>query len=147
MKRRVSYLLTLAIAGVGLLAAQTEANHLENVLKEEVLPPDVALFQLRQYILDRVRDVPALSTAAQWTAESKHIRDQIMTNVVYHGWPKEWVDAEPKFEDLGETPGNGYVILRRDGSLSAFGDAPNLGNAYGRVGAAAIGVAGRLKPL
>jgi hypothetical protein len=48
---------------------------------------------------------------------------------------------------LASTTGNGYVMLRRDGSIAAFGDAPNLGNAYGRVSGGAIGIAGFLKPV
>lgn len=31
---------------------------------------------------------------------------------MFHGWPKEWVNAPPKFEDLGVTPGNGYQIRK-----------------------------------
>ena len=104
-------LLLLAVAG-GTALAQTEPRYLEDVLKEEILPPGVALFQLRQYILNRVGKLPAPANAAEWTAESKRVRDQIVKDVVFHGWPREWVDSPPKFEDLGVIPGNGYQMRK-----------------------------------
>lgn len=103
-------LLLLALAGIAL--AQTEPRYLEDILKEEVLPPSVALFQLRQYILNRVAKPPAPASAEQWTSDSKRIREQILRDVVFHGWPKEWIDSPPKFEDLGVTPGNGYNLRK-----------------------------------
>ena len=103
-------LLLLAAAGIAL--AQTEPRYVEDILKEEVLPPTVALFQLRQYILNRVAKPPAPASAAQWTSDSKRIREQILKDVVFHGWPKEWIDSPPKFEDLGVTPGNGYQMRK-----------------------------------
>lgn len=109
VKLRLTFLLAISAATV---LAQTEPRYMEERLKEEILPPSVALFQLRQYILNRVGKLPAPTSAAEWTADSKRIRDQIVNDVVFHGWPKEWVDAPPKFEDLGVTPGNGYQIRK-----------------------------------
>ena len=96
----------------GTVLSQTEPRYMEERLKEEILPPSVALFQLRQYILNRVAKLPTPTSASEWTADSKRIRDQIVSDIVFHGWPKEWVDAPPKFEDLGVTPGNGYQIRK-----------------------------------
>jgi hypothetical protein len=92
--------------------AQTEPQYLEGILKDESLSQDVALFQLRQFILHRVGKLTPPKSAADWTAESNRIRQQLLTDVVFHGWPKEWVDAPPKFEDLGVTPGEGYQIRK-----------------------------------
>src|SRR5258708_6896236 len=58
MKRLHKSLLMLA-AGAGIALAQTEPRYLEDILKDEVLPQSVALFQLRQYILNRVAKPPA----------------------------------------------------------------------------------------
>ena len=134
---------------MGTVLAQTEPRYMEERLKEEILPPSVALFQLRQYILNRVGKLPAPSSAAEWTTDSKRIRDQIVIDVVFHGWPKEWVDAPPKFEDLGVTPGNGYQIrkLRYEvvpgfqstailyEPLNLHGKMPAILNVNGHVGA------------
>src|SRR5882724_10520894 len=111
MAKLRNWLLLLALAA-GIALAQTEPRYVEGILKEEVLPPSVALFQLRQYILNRVAKPPAPASAAQWTSDSKRIREQILKDVVFQGWPKEWIDSPPKFEDLGVTPGNGYQMRK-----------------------------------
>jgi len=137
------------LAAAGIALAQTEPRYLEGILKDEVLPPSVALFQLRQYILNRVAKPPAPSSAEQWTSDSRRIRDQIVKDVVFHGWPKEWIDAAPKFEDLGVTPGNGYNLrkLRYEivpgfqstailyEPLNLRGKVPAILNVNGHVGA------------
>ena len=140
---------SVAGGGRGVALAQTEPRYLEDILKEEVLPPSVALFQLRQYILNRVAKPPAPASAAQWTSESKRIREQIVKDVVFHGWPKEWIDSPPKFEDLGVIPGNGYQMrkLRYEivpgfqstailyEPLNVHGKIPAILNVNGHVGA------------
>ena len=104
-------LLALVLAGAPLVA-QTEPRYLEGILKEPVLSPDVALFQLRQYILNRVAPVPKPASAAEWTAQSNKVRADILRDVVYHGWPREWVESSPRFEDLGTIDGDGIALLR-----------------------------------
>ena len=119
------------------------------LLKQEILPPADAEFQLREYILNRVGKLPAPASAAQWTADSQRLRGQIINDIVFHGWPKEWVNAPPKFEDLGVTPGNGYQIrkLRYEivpgfqstailyEPLNLHGKVPAILNVNGHVGA------------
>jgi dienelactone hydrolase len=92
--------------------AQTEADYLRPILADEILSPQVALFQLRQYILHRVAKPPAPSSAQQWTADSTRLRQHLLTDVVFHGWPREWVEAPPKFEDAGVISGHGYRIRK-----------------------------------
>jgi hypothetical protein len=147
IRPRLSLVLLAISAGTAL--AQTEPRYLEDILKEEILPPAVAQFQLRQYILNRVGKLPAPASAAEWTSDSKRIRDQIVNDVVFHGWPKEWVSAPPKFEEFGVTPGNGYQIrkLRYEivpgfrstailyEPLNLHGKVPAILNVNGHVGA------------
>ncbi len=106
-----SWSLILVAAG-GIALAQTKPAYLREILKEEVLPPAVAQYQLRQYILQRIAHLASPPNAEQWTVESKRLREQILSDVVFHGWPKEWVDAPARFEDLGVIPGNGYQMRK-----------------------------------
>lgn len=92
--------------------AQTEADYLRPILADEILSPQVAVFQLRQYILHRVAKPPAPSSAQQWTAESTRLRQHLLSDVVFHGWPREWVEAPPKFEESGVINGRGYRIRK-----------------------------------
>jgi dienelactone hydrolase len=107
--RRV--LLTIAVFTAP-LGAQTEAGHLRPILADEIVPPQVAVFELRQYILGRVAKPPAPSSAQQWTAESARLRKRLLDEVVFEGWPREWVQAPPKFEETGVIQGNGYRIRK-----------------------------------
>src|SRR5438552_18256797 len=94
------------------LSAQTEASHLRPILEDEILPPQIAVFQLRQYVLHRVAKAPTPASAEQWSAESARLRKRLLKEVVFHGWPREWVDAPPKFEEVGITAANGYRIRK-----------------------------------
>ena len=62
---------------------------LSPILGEEVIPPAVAGFQVRQYLVNRVALPPVATSAQQWTAESKRLRQHLVNEVVFHGWPKD----------------------------------------------------------
>jgi hypothetical protein len=91
------------------LQAQVNTDQVGTVLKQQIQPADVAEFQLRQYLMKRVPLLPAPATAEEWTADQKGLRRRILDEVIFHGWPREWVDAPPKFEDAGTIEsGKGY---------------------------------------
>lgn len=106
----------LALATLAIFASslwgQAEAEYLQPILKQEILPPQVAVFQLKEYILNRVAKPPAPAGAEDWTKEAARLRKRLLNDVVFHGWPREWVDAPPKFEDAGVIAGNGYRIRK-----------------------------------
>jgi dienelactone hydrolase len=87
--------------GVQPARAQSDARQTGAILKEEILSPQVALFQLREYILRHVVEPPRPASAEEWSAHAKRLREHMLNDVAFHGWPKEWVNAPPKFEDLG----------------------------------------------
>jgi dienelactone hydrolase len=94
------------------LRAQSEVPQIAEILKAEIVAPQVTLFQLRQYLLGRVARLPAATTAQQWTAESQRIREHLL-KIAFHGWPKDWIAAGTKFEDLGIMhSGNGYRMRK-----------------------------------
>ena len=111
---------TLFLAGAALLAClsasnpvcgQSEPDTLKPILSEEILAPAAAQMQIKSYVLNHVAAPPTPTTAEQWTQEAQRLRHNLLQDVVFHGWPHEWVDAPPKFEDLGtiET-GQGYRL-------------------------------------
>ncbi len=104
-------LLALAIVAIP-LGAQTEADYLRPILEDEILAPQVAVFQLREHILNHVAKPPAPTRADEWAAESTSLRKRLLNEVVFHGWPREWVDAPPRFEEAGIIAGNGYRIRK-----------------------------------
>lgn len=92
--------------------AQSDTRSLTPLLEDAVFSPDVAAFQVRQYLVNHVAPPPVATSADQWTAQAQALRKQ-MLDVAFHGWPKEWVDAPTKFEDLGVIEGGqGYKIRK-----------------------------------
>ncbi len=61
--------------------------------------------------MKRVPPLPTPSSAGQWTAEGQRIRRHLVQDVIFHGWPRQWVNSPPQFEDLGTVPaGKGYQL-------------------------------------
>lgn len=104
--------LALMLFTASLALAQSDAEMLSPVLGDELTPPAAANFALRRYLVNRVAPPPVATAAQQWTAESKRMR-QRMLEVVFHGWPQEWVNSSPRFEDLGiAEAGKGYKLRK-----------------------------------
>ena len=102
----------LLVLWASLAWAQGEMEDVRAVLKDQILAPAVAEFQIRQFIMNGVAPLPQVpATAREWTSTAAQIRHHLLNDVVYHGWPKEWVESAPKFEEVGviETP-YGYRI-------------------------------------
>ena len=147
---RIRYLpVLLVLLAAKVTLAQSEPELIKPVLGEEILPPSVAVFQMKQYLLQRVPLLAVPQDAAQWTATANQTRSHLLDEVVFHGWPKEWVESPPRFEDLGVLSGKGYRLhkLRYEivpGFYSAAilyeperleGKVPAVLNVNGHVGA------------
>jgi len=111
MTRTLLALGMLAVTGVR-VCGQAEVEYLQPILKVEILPPQVAMFQLKRHVLDRVAKPPAPVSADAWTAETARLRKHLLNDVIFHGWPRDWVEAPPKFEDTGVIEGKGYRIRK-----------------------------------
>ena len=105
--------LALVLLAAGFAVAQTTPRQIARILEAPLQTSDVVAFQLRQYLMKRAPKLPTPSTAQQWTLESKRLRKDLLENVVFHGWPREWVEAPLRWENLGteETP-FGYRIRK-----------------------------------
>ncbi len=112
-RMRGLWVLPLALVLAVTASAQSEPELISPVLGEEILAPSVAVFQMKQYVLRHAPAPPVATTAEQWTAEARRIRTHLLNDVVFHGWPKEWIDSPPKFEETGviET-GRGYRLRK-----------------------------------
>lgn len=96
-----------------LVNAQSTAKEVKDILNDRVQTPDAVTFQLQQYLLRRVPNVPTPSSGEQWTAEADRIRRHVLNDVIFHGWPKGWVNSPPKFEDAGPVPGGVGYRMRK----------------------------------
>ncbi|MCC6858367.1 MAG: acetylxylan esterase [Bryobacterales bacterium] len=132
------------------LFGQSTPSQVQAVLEPHLGSPDLVAHELRQYLQRKAPALPAAKDARQWTAEAAALRARMLREVVYHGWPREWVDAPPRFEDLGPIPaGKGYRMRKLRYEIvpgfassavlyepeNAGGKMPAILNVNGHVGA------------
>ena len=111
---RRSLVLLLVLIGPVSVWAQSSPEQIKVLLKDEIMSPAAAQFQIQQYLVEHAAKPPQVPVkAAEWTAEAARLRHHLLEDVVYHGWPKEWIASPPKFEEVKviET-GAGYRIVK-----------------------------------
>src|SRR5690348_18286796 len=108
-------LITFVLLGSTYAMAQSAQRMVDEFLPNPLQSPEVVTFQMQQFLMGRMAKLPNPSGSAQWTVEANRIRQHVLNDVVYHGWPKDWVDSPPKFEDMGAVPvpaGVGYRLRK-----------------------------------
>ena len=81
------------------------------ILELPIQSPDIVEFQLRQYLMERLPPLPTPRNAREWETEARELRQRVLEEVIFYGWPRSWVEAEPEFEDLGIiATGKGYRL-------------------------------------
>jgi len=145
--KRLTWLSFLCLGAL----AQTDSRGVTAHLNPPLNTPDVVASELRSYLIRKAPPLPVAPNRAGWAEESQRVRKQFLDQIVFHGWPAEWVTAPPQFEDLGLIPttGRGYrmrklryeivpgfwsaAILYEPETLS--GKMPAMLNVNGHVGA------------
>lgn len=116
---RTFCLSTLLPLGVALaspnpaLGQSTSLKPVETALQQRIQSSAVTAYQLQQFMLNRIPPMPKPATAAEWTTKQRELRRHILDDIAFHGWPRQWVESKPKFEQVGviET-GDGYRIRK-----------------------------------
>jgi dienelactone hydrolase len=116
MPRTAFLILTLTTAALPAwrpLHAQTTTRSVQTVLEQPIQPTAVAAYSLQRYLMRRIPKLPAVTRAEQWKAETQRLRRHLLQDIAFHGWPREWIDAGPKFQQVGivET-GKGYRLRK-----------------------------------
>jgi dienelactone hydrolase len=107
------WVLAAVVLSPGLALGQSQPAMLTNVLKEPLQTPEVAAEQLRQYLFLKSPKLPRPDGAEQWTAEAARIRKHLLDEIIFHGWPRAWVESTPQVEDLGVFySGEGYRMRK-----------------------------------
>ncbi len=103
-----------ASASLAMPSASVSTNdRLKEVLSQPVMSPDVVAYQMQQYLERRIALLPAPKTADEWTQDAQKLRAHVLNDVVYHGWPSEWVHSAPNFQQVGPTEQrNGYTVTK-----------------------------------
>lgn len=101
-------LLASTVAG-----AQAVPGTIHEFLPKRLQPSSVVTYEIQQFLQKRGPRLPHPDSAKKWTAESQRLRRHLLRDVIYHGWPKAWIDSPPKFIDMGPAPvpaGAGYRV-------------------------------------
>ncbi len=110
--RTYRFLLVCLLAPAALWA-QASSGDLRPLLERRIQSFDDAALQLRQYLMRRVPPLTVPASAEEWRTQAARMRQRILNEVIFHGWPKAWIDAPPAFEDLGPLPaGKGYRMRK-----------------------------------
>lgn len=114
-KRRVGRLgsLLVLLAVTSPSRGQAVVDSVSPLLEKPVQPTAVTAYQLQKYQMRHIPKPVPPASAAQWTAEAARIRQHVLNDIAFHGWPKEWINAGPRFEQTAviETS-HGYRIRK-----------------------------------
>lgn len=112
-RSRIVALLVTLIAWTANLQAQTTPDSVEAELSQPIQSVDVTAFQLQRYLMKRIPKLPSPSSPEQWQAAEQRLRKHILEDIAFHGWPREWAEAAPRFQQIEviET-GNGYRLRK-----------------------------------
>ncbi len=83
------------------------------MLEERIQASGVSAFQLQRYLSKRIPKPPTASSSDLWRLEEKKIRRHVLDDVAFHGWPREWILAPPRFQDTEVIKtGKGYRLRK-----------------------------------
>ena len=86
---------------------------LHDVLARPILAPRQPLVEVQAYTAANVPVLPMFSTAGQWQAYARRIREETLDKVVFRGEAARWRDADTRVEWLETIPGGpGYRIKK-----------------------------------
>jgi len=106
-------LLFVLIAPTEFMKAQATRDAVAPLLEKEVQPKAVTAYQLQRYLMKNIPKPMVPATAEEWSREARKLRKHILQDIVFHGWPQEWIDSAPRFDqtELIETR-HGYRVRK-----------------------------------
>ena len=109
MNTRILLLLLLLnpyarLVGAAEAAADTNTLDLQAILAHEIVGPALVLSEVQDYIEPRVPEMPALTSAQDWTRYANRLREDVLKRVVLRGEAVRWNAAPSKIEWLKQAP-------------------------------------------
>ena len=91
----------VTLISVAFAQAQTNPQSVTIVLEAPIQPVAVTAYQVQRYMMDRIPKLPAPESPEQWTLKAAKLRQHMLDDIAFHGWPQEWVKSPPRFEEVG----------------------------------------------
>ena len=89
------------LVSVAFAQAQTTPPSVTRVLEASIQPVPVTAYQVQRYMMERIPKLPASESPEQWSREAAKLRQHMLNDIAFHGWPHEWVESPPRFEEVG----------------------------------------------
>jgi len=97
------------LLSVAFAQAQTTPQSVTRVLEASIQAVPVTAYQVQRYMMERIPKLPVPESPEQWTREAARLRQHMLSDIAFHGWPHEWVESRPRFEEVGPVEnGQGY---------------------------------------
>lgn len=96
--RTVAILLILLMTSALFANGQAISDSVAPLLEKPVQPTSVTAYQVQKYMMNHITKPVLPATPEQWTAEAQMARKRILQDVIFHGWPQEWIMSPPHFE-------------------------------------------------
>jgi hypothetical protein len=94
-------------------SAQSDPGRVAKVLDRDIRPLSDTILEMREYLIRKAPQLPSPSTAIEWDVAAKGLRQRLLSDIVYHGWPKAWINAPLHVDELpGASNGNGYRMRK-----------------------------------
>jgi len=106
------HLPSLFTALLCLAPAVAQTPSFEAALAKPLLAANQPLVEVQVYTASRVKSLPLVSSAQQWTQVKEQLRRRVLNDVILRGEGRKWAEAKTRVEWLDVLPGNGYRIKR-----------------------------------
>jgi len=97
-----------SLCGSAIIHAQAVPETVAPLLEKPVQTQAVTAYQLQRYLMTRIVKPMLPATAEQWTRSAQRYRQHLLDDVAFHGWPREWVQSAPHFEQTDVVEGKGF---------------------------------------
>src|ERR1041385_1045508 len=75
------------------LIAQSTPEQINGILDQQIGQSEVVSYQFQKYLISHAPQLPRPGSAKEWTTQIGEIRERLLANVIFRGWPKAWVDS------------------------------------------------------
>jgi dienelactone hydrolase len=103
----------IACSFAAVLAFADDLPPADAALQAPVQNASVTAYQLQRYLMKRIPELKVPSNSSEWNRQGSALRSHILDDIVYHGWPREWIDAQPRFEQSSVIETNHGYRLRK----------------------------------
>ena len=109
--RHAGMIACLALCCTLTAAAQATKRNQTPLFDQSLQSSFVVADELKHFMLTHVPKLPAATNADDWTKQAEELRAHEL-GVIYHGWPQEWVNSKPKFEQVAVIERPGYRVVK-----------------------------------